>query len=35
MKARIKNFVIGAYCAGWLPASVVVAAFAVFKLKAE
>lgn len=35
MKKRLKNLVIGAYCAGWLPASAVIAAFVIFRLKAE
>jgi len=34
IRTRIKNFVMTAYCHGWMPAWVVTTAFFVFRLKA-
>ena len=34
MRQRLKNYLMNAYCDGWMPAWVVAAAFSVFKLKA-
>lgn len=35
MNASIKHFMVSAYCAGWMPAWAVKAAFSVFNLKEE
>ena len=35
MNAGIKNFLVSAYCAGWMPTWAVKAAFLIFKLKEE
>ena len=34
-RATIKNFMVSAYCAGWMPAWVVSVAFLIFRLKGK
>jgi len=33
MRTALKQFVMGAYCAGWMPAWVVTMAFKIFRLR--
>lgn len=35
MRTALKQFVMGAYCAGWMPAWVVKVVFFLFRLRAQ